>query len=708
MSSLFHYTVELEVKKKWVSCELFYDENEKALVIRNGPSKLNLIVDINSCHVYNLPDLEFVDFHLSDETVYHAKLINVDNKNDFLSSLRDVLVSAVPSEMQMERGWLHSYIYGTLHSSIIHNDVDLLKQLLELSIYNVDELDNDGFGPIHYASSLQSLESLELLIEHHCDVNLTESNEFNCALHMAIQTLNSSFVSCLISNEANPNVLNLYEQTPIFLLYQTRTYESEDEKLSVEKTVANITSLLLMSNMCTITGIHDAEGLSPLAHAALGSYVDAISILFIHGADINETHEIQLADDVLQCNVLTFLFYQDKKKREEASERIPPPNIHLIQTLLECGIHPNFLMTNSQFEELDSALHMLVEALLGIPKGSGDLEDEIQFASYLAAVTKMIEFGASIQLINKQRLSCLDMIKSKVVENPSLSHILDAIMEANERYQFTNQFRIQSEGILSKILEKYPCKKIVGANTCYHCGYRMRSEIDEAKEFSYKAEKGGAGVVSSSAPGSAISPGDSDDDDEGSMQTTTSAVSEKPSKLSSFFKFDQMKTMMKNLVAVPEGNGMGGGVKQKETKKQSNTVCIGCFNALQTLVKYETQVYLKWEEEKANALKASKNFADEPAKNVVIPRRTLVVDGSKGGVRNTTAGASSSSGAGAANASRHTSELQDTLALTHERLQQRGEKVNRLEEKTAKMASDAQNFASLAEELKMKAKRGWF
>ena len=54
-------------------------------------------------------------------------------------------------------------------------------------------------------------------------------------------------------------------------------------------------------------------------------------------------------------------------------------------------------------------------------------------------------------------------------------------------------------------------------------------------------------------------------------------------------------------------------------------------------------------------------------------------------------------------------ELQSALGEARDRLPERGEKLSRIEQRTAEMEQDAANFADLAKELAEKHKRGgWF
>lgn len=137
-------------------------------------------------------------------------------------------------------------------------------------------------------------------------------------------------------------------------------------------------------------------------------------------------------------------------------------------------------------------------------------------------------------------------------------------------------------------------------------------------------------------------------------------------------------------------------------------MCDGCFNRLCSAVESAARAAAAWaaEKERAVASVAASRGADKTA---------LMAGATAAAARPApTAAIRSPAGAGSAAATvgGQITGLQATLGEARDRLAERGEKLSRLEDRTAEMADSAVSFAAAAEKLRKQQASGglggWF
>ncbi|KAJ6948847.1 hypothetical protein NC651_002994 [Populus alba x Populus x berolinensis] len=67
---------------------------------------------------------------------------------------------------------------------------------------DIDDQDNDGAGPLHYAAQVGAMQTVKLLIKYEVDVNAAD-NEGWTPLHIAVQSRNRDIVKVLLVNGAD-------------------------------------------------------------------------------------------------------------------------------------------------------------------------------------------------------------------------------------------------------------------------------------------------------------------------------------------------------------------------------------------------------------------------------------------------------------------------------------------------------------------------
>ena len=110
-----------------------------------------------------------------------------------------------------ENGWTPIY------HSIISNNLILLKQLLELGA-NVNIPNNMNETPLYQSIEMENYEAMIILLKYNCDCNISKNNG-NSPLHIACKKGKINFISALLKNGANPNLINkLFNQTPFHIV----------------------------------------------------------------------------------------------------------------------------------------------------------------------------------------------------------------------------------------------------------------------------------------------------------------------------------------------------------------------------------------------------------------------------------------------------------------------------------------------------------
>lgn len=163
--------------------------------------------------------------------------------------------------------------------------------------YSVSYIDNNGHNILHIIARENRIDVLEKIMEHKPNLNVkTFDQEENTPLHFATHNAHHDMVKSLIKNGADPNILNLENESCIFDACVSGNYKIVEDliKLNVKINHQNIygsTPLhmaveyhnpdivkLLLNNNCNVN-IQNYKGLTPIFYAVINGDEDIINLL---------------------------------------------------------------------------------------------------------------------------------------------------------------------------------------------------------------------------------------------------------------------------------------------------------------------------------------------------------------------------------------------------------------------------------------------
>jgi ankyrin repeat protein len=194
---------------------------------------------------------------------------------------------------------------GLLHKSVINQNTDLLKALIDQKV-NVDYPSMGGLTPLHLCPSAQIM---ELLLTANAQINATDPNG-NTPLHLHACQGNLHLVSVLISAKANVNQFNTAGITPLHMTRPTK-WEIHNLLLSAKADIhsRHPESLkTILHTVCenSITPVQlstllsynadpnkkDKNGRTPLHLVSTSTYkLDIVEMLVENGANINASNK---------------------------------------------------------------------------------------------------------------------------------------------------------------------------------------------------------------------------------------------------------------------------------------------------------------------------------------------------------------------------------------------------------------------------------
>ena len=120
---------------------------------------------------------------------------------------------------QNENGWTPIY------RSIAANNLEALYELLKLGA-DPNIPNNLGETPLYLSVDTDNYDALIILLQYKADCNLAKKNG-NTPLHIATKRNKTQFMSALLRNNSNPNIINkLYSQTATHLAIINKVDES--------------------------------------------------------------------------------------------------------------------------------------------------------------------------------------------------------------------------------------------------------------------------------------------------------------------------------------------------------------------------------------------------------------------------------------------------------------------------------------------------
>eukprot|EP01133_Synstelium_polycarpum_P007968 gene7968-9362_t len=103
-----------------------------------------------------------------------------------------------------------------LHESILDNDYNKAKALIESGNHKLDQGDFGGLQPLHFCARMGNVQMAELLISHGACVN-AENNYGSTPIHEAVRRGETAMVAYLISKGADLTIGDIDANTPLHL-----------------------------------------------------------------------------------------------------------------------------------------------------------------------------------------------------------------------------------------------------------------------------------------------------------------------------------------------------------------------------------------------------------------------------------------------------------------------------------------------------------
>lgn len=231
----------------------------------------------------------------------------------------------------------------------------VLSSLLENNVKDVNEPNECGLSPLHYAARNDQGQVIQLLIDHGADPNqsATMENKVLSPLHYACWFNAAEAVDILLDNKANVESCAAFGQKPLHY--------------AVTRASVELVKTLLTKGKANPNG-QDNQKFSPLHLATQRGRLDIIKLLFAHGADLraqNDEHE-------------TALHVAAREGREEVLR-------YLLQRASMTGISCKNLV-NTENHESKSCLHLAVDG------------------RHVEAAEICIEYGADVRPVAKRNI----------------------------------------------------------------------------------------------------------------------------------------------------------------------------------------------------------------------------------------------------------------------------------------------------------------
>jgi len=251
-------------------------------------------------------------------------------------------------------GWKHHYVLGTMHSAVINRDEAKVAELIQLcesglqDFSTIEESDDDGYTPLHYASILRAHGIVKILHEASADVTTRDRNGFS-PLHWAALQLDDITLTMLSSHIFDTDLEDNHGRTPLFLAcVEGRDISGKTEIESLKRCLSCLISL--QAN----TDVKDKNNISALQYLAASWQYEALKLLLDDKVDPNYAsgkysfsalHYAATAMPLKKAKgeaskvLLNFKDDEDLKKTEELNFR---GGIMTLKALLQAGAKPNY------------------------------------------------------------------------------------------------------------------------------------------------------------------------------------------------------------------------------------------------------------------------------------------------------------------------------------------------------------------------------
>jgi hypothetical protein len=125
-------------------------------------------------------------------------------------------------ESERVLGWRHQYMLGTMHSAVICRDEQRIRELIalcndeKLSFLSIEQPDEEGYTPLHYACIMRLHTIIELLHQATADVTATDRQGLT-PLHWAAMQLDNYALSLLCEHVFDLDLPDPKDRTPLVM-----------------------------------------------------------------------------------------------------------------------------------------------------------------------------------------------------------------------------------------------------------------------------------------------------------------------------------------------------------------------------------------------------------------------------------------------------------------------------------------------------------
>ena len=185
-----------------------------------------------------------------------------------------------PLELAMDEGHMdiavliRNYVMegptNTVGFAAAHGNSELLSRLLQSNSTSINERDDLGFTPLHWAAQAGQDAIVKQLLVDGASINSTDPKG-NTPLHWAVFTGHSNVVEMLIANKAGLNVKGSGEKSPLYL--------------AVQQGFTLLAEMLLKAG--ADPNIATSSGETPICVAVASGNLEALKLLLAYHANLN-------------------------------------------------------------------------------------------------------------------------------------------------------------------------------------------------------------------------------------------------------------------------------------------------------------------------------------------------------------------------------------------------------------------------------------
>lgn len=151
-------------------------------------------------------------------------------------------------ESERVLGWRHQYMLGTMHSAVICRDEQRIRELIalcndgKLSFLSVEQPDEDGYTPLHYACIMRLHTIIDLLHQATADVTATDRQGLT-PLHWAAMQLDDYALSLLCQHVFDLDLYDPKERTPLTMcIIEGRDIHGKTDPLLLKECLTHMVS----------------------------------------------------------------------------------------------------------------------------------------------------------------------------------------------------------------------------------------------------------------------------------------------------------------------------------------------------------------------------------------------------------------------------------------------------------------------------------